>query len=161
MVGDMKPTLYMETTIPSYYSALPSRDIVVLAHQEITREWWSVCVSQYEVFVSELVIQEALRGDPEAAKRRTEAITLFPVLEILPEAERLAGIYLRKIPILKEALRDALHLAIASAHGMDYLVTWNCTHIARGEVRKVLEQINDLEGIVTPTICTPEELTGG
>ena len=161
MVGYMKPTLYMETSVPSYYTALPSRDIVVLAHQEITREWWNVCIFRYEVFVSELVIREALRGDPEAAKRRVEAITLFPVLEITPEAERLAGIYLRKIPILRESLRDALHLAIASAHGIDYLVTWNCTHIARGEVKKALEQINDLEGIVTPTICTPEELTGG
>ena len=100
MVGDMKPTLYLETTIPSYYTALPSRDIVVLAHQEITREWWNVCISQYEIFVSELVIQEALCGDPDAAKRRTEAISLFPVLEILPEAERLAGIYLRKIWII-------------------------------------------------------------
>jgi len=157
----LKPTLYLETTVPSYYTALASRDIIVLAHQEITREWWDTYLPRYEVFVSELVIQEAVCGDSEAAKRRMKAITLFPVLEITPEAERLAEVYLHDIPIFKKAIRDALHLAIASVHGMDYLVTWNCTHIARGEVKKALEQVNELEGIATPTICTPEELMGG
>lgn len=85
----------------------------------------------------------------------------FSVLQIIEEAERLAEVYLGEIPAIENALRDALHLAIASASGIDYMVTWNCAHIARGEVRKALEEINDAEGISTPVICTPEELYGG
>ncbi len=157
----MKPTLYMETTVPSYYTAKPSRDIIVLAHQEITRVWWDCWLSQYEVFISEVVIQEASLGDYDAANRRLSIISSFPVLEITPDCERLADIYLREISIIRNALRDALHLAVASAHGMEYLITWNCTHIARGEVRKALEVVNTLQEIATPTICTPEELIGG
>ena len=155
-----KETLYLETTVVSYFSAWPSRDVIVLAHQQITREWWGTQLSRYEVFVSELVLQEASQGDPEAAKKRLEQIKPFEVLAVSSEAERLADLYLRKIPILKNAIRDALHLAIASAGGMDYLATWNCVHIARGEVRKALERVNDDESIGTPTICTPEELLG-
>ena len=157
----MRETLYLETTIPSYLTALPSRDVIVLAHQQITLEWWEDCIRRYEVFVSELVIQEASQGNPESAKRRLEIISQFPILGITTDTERLADVYLRKIPLLRDAARDALHLAIATAHGMDYLVTWNCTHIARAEVRKAIEQLNDLERVVTPTICTPEELLGG
>ena len=156
-----KETVYLETTVVSYLTARLSRDVVVVAHQQITEEWWQTRVHAYDVFVSELVIQEAAQGDPRAVEKRLEAIRHFSILEITAEAEALAAKYLRRIPILRKAVRDALHLAIAVSSGMDYLVTWNCAHIARAEVRRALEGINDEDSIATPTICTPEELLGG
>ena len=156
----MKPTLYLETTVPSYLTAWSSRDVVMLAHQQVTHEWWESRREAYEVFISQIVLDEAAMGDTAAARRRLALLTGFPLLDITQEVERLAAIYLQQIPLPEKAFRDALHLAIACAHGMDYLVTWNCTHIARGEVKRALESINAQEGIVSPTICTPEELLG-
>ncbi len=156
----MKSAVYIETTVISYYTARPSRDLVVAGHQQITQEWWSRCLGRYEALVSELVIQEASQGDSEAAAARLAAIEEFAILAVTPAAEQFAEVYLRNIPLLEAATRDALHLAIASAGGMDYLVTWNCTHIARAEVRRALDRENDALGIATPTICTPEELLG-
>ncbi len=154
-------TVYLESTIPSYLTAFPSRDVIVLAHQQITKEWWDSRLEHYEAYVSELVIQEISAGDADAARKRLEAVSQFPILNITAEAERLAGVYLETIPIIKDEPRDALHLATASASGMDYLLTWNCSHIACAEVRKALEAVNDAEGISTPVVCTPEELSGG
>jgi hypothetical protein len=105
-----RESVYLETTVVSYLTAMPSRDIVVLAHQQVTREWFEKRVNLYDVCVSELVIQEAAEGDPEAAKKRLKALADFKVIEITSQAERLAGIYLHAIPILKNAIRDALHL---------------------------------------------------
>jgi predicted nucleic acid-binding protein len=157
----MAETVYLESTIPSYLRGWPSRDVIVLAHQQITKEWWDSRLDYYDVYVSELVIQEISAGDPDAARKRLEAVERFPVLKIEPEAERLAQVYLEKIPVIADEIRDALHLAIASANGIDYLLTWNCSHIASAEVRKALEVVNDEEGISTPGLCTPEELSGG
>jgi hypothetical protein len=157
----MKETVYLESTVPSYLAARPSRDVLVLAHQQVTQEWWHTRLELYEVFVSELVLQEMSSGDSVAAKKRIESVSRFPIIPITEEAESLAQIYLEKIPALEKALRDALHLAIASASKMDYVLTWNCAHIASGEVKRALGQVNRGEGIPTPTICTPEELLGG
>ena len=156
----MGSTVYLESTIPSYYTSDKSRDLVILAHQQITTEWWDKYLPEYEVYISELVLQEISAGDTDAAKKRNDVVADFPVLAINETVEKLAEIYVKNITILKEAVRDALHLAVASAHGMDYIVTWNCKHIARGEVMRAFESINDSEGILSPTICTPEELIG-
>ncbi|MBS3733748.1 MAG: type II toxin-antitoxin system VapC family toxin [Phycisphaerae bacterium] len=156
----VRPSVYLETTVVSYYTALPSRDIVVLAHQQLTAEWWHRHMHDYEVLVSALVLEEAAQGNEAAAQRRLEAMEDFPVLEITQEAENLASVYKDQIAVLADSGRDALHLAIASASGADYLVTWNCRHIARAIVRRELEGINDQQGIATPTVCTPEELLG-
>jgi predicted nucleic acid-binding protein len=153
-----KPSVYLESSAVSYYIARPSRDVIVLAHQHVTREWWEECLPALEVFVSPLVIEEASQGDPDAAKRRLDVLAVFAVLEITQEAELLANQYLAEVPPLKDSPRDALHVAIASSSGMDYLATWNCAHIASGRVRKAIESVNDSRSIATPTICTPEEL---
>jgi predicted nucleic acid-binding protein len=154
----MKPTLYLETTIPSYLTARPFRDVVVLAHQQITIEWWDRRRSDFEIFVSQVVLDEAAMGDADAAKRRLESLASLPLLEANEEVQRMAHIYTRQIPLPPRAARDAAHMAFASVHGIEYLLTWNCTHIARGEVKRALLRINTAEGIETPTICTPEEL---
>lgn len=131
---------------------------MVLAHQEITREWWQRCQPHYDVFVSELVHREAEQGDREAARKRIAFLHGFPVLQITDDARELAELYARKIPLPRDAGADGLHLAIATWNRMDYLLTWNCRHIAGGLVRRRLPEINSEIGFVSPTICTPEEL---
>lgn len=156
----MKESIYVETTVVSYYTSKPSRDIIVLAHQEISRQWWPKAIKRFDVFISEVVIEEAKMGDPDAAKRRLEELKHFPHLKLNDEVEKMAQVYIEKLNIPQKALRDAAHLSIASVHNIDYLVTWNCTHLANGEIIKRLIDINNSYGIKTPIICTPEELMG-
>jgi len=160
MLAD-KARLYLETSVLSYMVARPSRDLVVTAHQEITQEWWEQREPRFEVFVSDLVHLEAARGDHEAAGKRLEIIKPFAVLESVAETRALAAVYLKDIPLPTMAGADALHLALAAWHEMDFLLTWNCRHIANGVVRRRLAEINQHRGILSPTICTPEELLYG
>jgi predicted nucleic acid-binding protein len=154
----MKESVYLETTVVSYYTSKPSRDIIVLAHQEITRQWWSHATKTYNIFISEVVMEEAGLGDPEAAKRRLHEIKDFPHLELNNLVEKMARTYMEKLFIPEKSLRDAAHLAIASVHNIDYLVTWNCSHLANGAIIKKLVTLNKTYGVHTPIICTPEEL---
>ncbi len=154
----MKGSVYLETTVVSYYTSKPTRDIIVLAHQEITRQWWPKAIRQFDIFISEVVIEEASLGDQEVAKRRLEVLRDFPHLELNDEVEKMAQVYMERLEIPEKSFRDAAHLAIACIHSVDYLVTWNCAHLANGEVIKKLTRINESCGIQTPIICTPEEL---
>ena len=154
----VKESVYLDTSVVSYYTSKPSRDIIALAHQEITRQWWHKAINRYNVFISEVVIEEASFGDPDAAKRRLEELIDFPHLELDDMVEEMAKIYMERLDIPEKSFRDAAHLAVASVHDIDYLVTWNCTHLANGEVIKKLVKINESSGIHTPIICTPEEL---
>ena len=153
-----RATLYLETSVVSYLAARRSRDIIVLAHQELTRDWWQGSQSKFEIFVSEIVLEEARAGDSDAADARLKALDPFPTLPLVPEVEQLADTYMREVPFPAKAARDALHIALASVHGMEYLVTWNCRHIADGRVRRRVRDINAREGLSVPTICTPQEL---
>src|SRR5262245_55107615 len=156
----MKPRVYLETTIPSYLTAWPSRDLVRAAHQQITREWWE-SRQDYELFVSQLVIRECQAGDREAATARLEALEGLPLLEQGVEAESLARALLDGVPLPVRATADALHIATAAVHGMDYLLTWNCTHIANAALRGRIGSVCRDAGFEPPAICTPEELPGG
>ena len=156
----MKESIYLETTVVSYYTSRPSRDIIVIAHQEITREWWPEATKRFDVFISEVVVEEASLGDPEAAQRRLKEIETFPHLELNNEVEEMAKVYMEKLGIPDKSFRDAAHLAVACIHSVDYFVTWNCTHLANGEIIKKLIEINQLLGVYTPVICTPEALMG-
>lgn len=157
----MKQTLYLETTVPSYLVARPSRDIIVLAHQEITRDWWENQRERFDIYISEIILNEASRGDKNLAQNRLQLLSSFSLLEITSQSEDLANTYIKELNIPKSAIRDAAHIAIASVHRMDYLMTWNCTHIANGEIIKKIVEINHSFEISTPIICTPEELMGG
>ena len=153
-----KPALYLETTVVSYLAARPSSDVVTLTHQEMTRQWWEKRRKQYAIFVSEVVHIEANRGDAEAARRRIQIIKPFPVLRATRDARELAKHYMSMIPLPRCAEADALHLAIAVINRMDYLVTWNCRHLAAARVRRAAEHINRVRELAPCTICTPEEL---
>ena len=154
----MKPKVYVETTIVSYLSALPSRDIVLAAHQQLTREWWARR-ERFELFVSRPVWDEAARGDAEAAARRIAALDGIPVLLVSAEASEFADRLLATTILPTKAAIDALHVAVAVLSGMDYLLTWNCTHIANATIRGRIEQACRAAGMQAPIICTPEELT--
>ncbi len=156
----MKSTLYLETTIPSYLTARQSRDIIVLAHQQITQEWWEVRRMHYEIYISPVVINEIQLGDNKAAEQRLHIIKDIEILAATQEVEEVTELYLAELSLPKKAIRDATHLAFACVYGLDFLLTWNCTHIANAEIRKKLNEINAKHEILTPIICTPEELMG-
>lgn len=153
-----KQSVYIETTVVSYLTARPSRDLIVAAHQQVTEEWWDNTLPLLDPFVSPIVIEEASMGDEAAAKVRLEKIAGFPVLEITDEVGELAELYFERIPIPDKARGDAYHLAVATYHGMDFLVSWNFAHILSARVRAVIQDINTIRGISTPIICAPEEV---
>ena len=156
----MPPRLYLETTIPSYLVARPSRDLRLMADQEITRRWWEKCRADYEVFISELVLEEAVRGDTEMAAERLKALANVPQLAQRPEADELGELILKREIIPAIASPDAAHIALAAVHGMDYLLTWNCKHIANPRNRSRLEAACGEAGFRCPNICTPYVLLG-
>lgn len=153
-----KQSVYIETTVVSYLTARPSRDLIVAAHQQVTEEWWDNTLPLLDPFVSPIVIEEASMGDEAAAKVRLEKIAGFPVLEITDEVGELAELYFERIPIPDKARGDAYHLAVATYHGMDFSVSWNFAHILSARVRAVIQDINTIRGISTPIICAPEEV---
>ncbi|MBL8028920.1 MAG: type II toxin-antitoxin system VapC family toxin [Fibrobacteres bacterium] len=154
----MKPKVYVETTVISYYTAKPSNDIFLLARQRVTEQWWSHAVQNLSLFISEAVIEEAREGDKVAAAKRLEHLNKMPSLEINEDTTKIYQIYIKELPIPPKAHRDALHIAVASIHGMDYIVSWNCKHIANGFIIKKIMEINTRLGIPVPVIVTPDEL---
>lgn len=153
-----KPKIYIETSIPSYLVARRSRDLIAVANQELTQEWWESRKNDFDLVISEFVSREAAAGDPSAAQNRLAVIAGIPELNITDEVGRLAQILIEELPLPKKAQLDALHIAVATVHGIDYLLTWNCTHINNAELRPKIEVLCRLQGYEPPIICTPQEL---
>jgi hypothetical protein len=149
----MKPSVYLETTIPSY---LTSRDLVHAARQQITGEWWNHRV-EFDLYSSRLVVQECQACDAEAAADRLAAIAEIPLLAVVTEVSELAEALIRGVPLLEKFVADWLHIAIATVHGMMYLLTWNCTHIPNF-LRPQIEAVCRAAGFEPPLICTPAQL---
>jgi len=154
----MKANIYIETTIPSYLTAWPSRDLVTAAHQQITHQWWKSQLENFNLFISQIVIDEASLGDPDAAKRRLEILENLPLLDVSNVAGEFAQALIKLVPLPQKAAADALHIGVAVVNGMDYLLTWNCTHIANAVLRTKIEKVCRLKGYEPIIICTPEEL---
>ena len=154
----MAASVYIETTIVSYLTARPSRDLVQRAHQQLTRRWWRTRRSAFDLYVSPPVVQEAAGSDPRRARKRLVALEGVPVLEATTEAMRLAEALVGAAAVPRQAAVDAAHIAIATVHGMVYLLTWNCTHIANATMRSGIERICRTAGYEPPILCTPEEL---
>ena len=153
-------TVYLETTFISYLVSEPSRDVIVAGHQQITREWWAHRRRLFACCVSDVVWKEAARGDPAQAQRRLEAMRELPRLRVSDEVEGLARAILEGGALPPSAFPDAIHIAVAAAERMDYLLTWNCKHIANGAVRRRIEEIFRSRDLYVPAISTPEELMG-
>jgi hypothetical protein len=154
----MNPKVYVETTVVSYLTAWPSQDVLIAAHQHITRDWWETSRDNFELCASQMVIDEAEAGDEEAAKERMQKLSNATMLEITSEARELAKELLRSHALPAKAADDALHVAIAAVHNVPYLLTWNCRHLANAAMRPIIESVCENNGYQAPIICTPEEL---
>lgn len=156
----MKAKVYIETSFIGYLTARPSRDLIVAAQQQITHEWWMHRRSQFDLYGSQLVIQEASKGEKQVASERLEVIKNFQLLELRTEALELAESFITQNALPQKASDDALHIALATIYGIDYLLTWNCKHMANAEIQKKITKISFEQGYEIPTICTPYELMG-
>lgn len=155
---ETKPKAYIETTVVSYLTAWPSRDVVIAGHQQITRQWWTTAADRFELVASQLVVEEARAGDVDAARDRLAALAAVTLLDATDEALRLAEELVAAKAIPENKPEDAAHIAIAVANGVDFLVTWNCRHIANAAMRSRIERICRGAGYEPTVICTPDEL---
>ena len=131
-----------------------------MANLEATRQWWQTRRNQFTLYISQVVLDEVARGDAEIATKRLEILRDFPLLGVSEAVQNLAAQFLTKSNLPPKAADDALHIAAATVYGLDYLLTWNCRHIANAQIQKKLAQISLDAGYELPTICTPYELMG-
>ena len=155
-----KTKIYIETTVVSYFVSRYSQNRIVAGRQAATRRFWSDMIEQYDVFVSDLVLQEAQKGDVSQAKSRLHAIDTFSILKADVIAKNLADILLNEKAIPNKFPEDAAHIAIAAANGIDIIVTWNFSHINNPFTKMMIRQIIENTGLISPEICSPEELLG-
>ncbi|MBL0167924.1 MAG: type II toxin-antitoxin system VapC family toxin [Propionivibrio sp.] len=156
----MKRKIYVETSVISYLTARPSKTIIGAAHQQITMAWWERR-SDYELLVSQSVWQECAAGDPAAAQRRLAALEGISVLAVTQDMIRLAESLIEQAIIPAKAIEDALHISVSTLHHVDFLLTWNCRHIANPMIQEKIAVYLEQLGLFLPIICTPEELLGG
>ena len=154
----MKPKAYLETSMIGYLASPPSLDPMVAANQRVTQEWWQARSGEYDLYISQPVIQEAKVDDEDAAMRHMALLVDLPSLELNRAALDLARALAEGVPIPKEAVEDALHVALATVHGMDYLLTWDREHLAGASIRDEIERVCRARGYEPPLICTPREL---
>jgi hypothetical protein len=154
----MKPRLYLETTIPSYLVARRSRDLRLAADQETTQEWWEQRRHDFDLFVSDTVLIEVGAGNAQFAAARLATLRGLPVLGDSPAAAVLTKRLLAEGILPPTAANDAAHLGLAAAHGMDFLLTWNCRHLNNPALKRRTERACVACGLACPVICTPAEL---
>ncbi len=153
-------TVYVETSIVSYLTARPSSNLIAAAWQKATVDWWDRRRGKFSLYVSDIVLMEAGRGDSTAAERRLAALADIPVLEINDAAVGLSKALMAQGAVPENALDDALHIAVSAVHGVDYLLTWNCRHIDNAETKPVIRSVCAAQQHTCPEICTPQELMG-
>ena len=156
----MNKSVYIESSVISYLTARPSRDLVIAGHQAVTAEWWNERRMRYDVYVSPLVVEEISAGDASAAEERLRVIADIPSVTIAADAESLASAVLAANAVPANSARDALHVAIAATQGIDYLITWNFRHINNASTRTMVVNVVSEFGLVCPVLCSPEELMG-
>ena len=158
MVDIVKRKVYIETTVVSYFTARPHRDLIIAGHQEETRELWPKLTSEYETYVSALVLAEAGKGDVEQAGKRLAAMIDFKLLAVDDDARLLASAIIAGGGVPEEYPEDALHVAVAACHGIDILLTWNYAHLHNPFTGALLRRCVENAGYVCPEICSPGEL---
>src|SRR5437879_4407655 len=153
-------SVYLETTFISYLVARPSRDVIVAGHQQTTQDWWENRRSRFDCSVSQVVIDEASVGDPTEVQKRLAVIGGLPTLALTNEANALTQAIMAAVILPPHAIRDAAHVAVAAVHAVDYLLTWNCKHLANAQIARRIAVVCEKLGRKMPIICTPEELMG-
>lgn len=154
----MKKAVYIESSVISYLTARPSNDLIKSARQAITEEWWQKEKANYDIFVSALVEEEISHGNNEAAEKRLKITKYIPNLSISEQAENIATSLISSGAVPKNSEEDALHIGIATAHGVHFLLTWNFKHINNAETKNIINQTIEELGYLAPILCSPEEL---
>jgi predicted nucleic acid-binding protein len=156
----MSETVYIETSILGYLTARSTKNLILAANIEVTREWWKFHRRAFTLYVSQVVLDEVAQGDTEIAVQRLEMLNGLPLVELNQEVRKLSAQFLKQSNLPAKASDDAVHIAAATVHGLDYLLTWNCKHIANAQIQRKLAEISLDFGYQLPIICTPYELLG-
>jgi hypothetical protein len=156
----VKPKLYIETSVIGYLTSAPVREPLVAAHQQLTREWWQAHRFEYELFTSRIAVEEAIRGNQAEAQLRTQALADVTRVAVTPAVEALVPALLKATGLPLRVYADMSHVAVATIHGMQYLLTWNCRHIANAKILPKVARACREYGYEPPVICTPEQLMG-
>jgi len=151
-------SFYLETSVISYLASQPSRDLVVAANQRLSHDWWNIERSRYELYISKIVADEIARGDQVEAQKRLLLVASLTRLAVTTEVTELADDFLSQSSLPPSAIADSMHIALATVYGIDFLLTWNCRHIANAHIVKKLAAIAQANGYELPTLCTPLEL---
>jgi hypothetical protein len=154
----MTAKVYLETSVISYLASHPSRDLIIAANQQVTHEWWDTRRQDFELYISQLVATEANAGDAAAAQERRQLMAALPILTLSEEAIALAERLVNEGSLPRQSVEDALHIALATVNGLDYLLTWNFKHIANATMRSKIEHVCRSAGYEPPVICTRQEL---
>lgn len=154
-------SVYLETTIISYLVARPSRDLVLAAHQSVTRDWWDTQRPKYRCVISQEVVREVANGEREMAQRRLAMIDDLPRIALGGEVARLVESFMQTGALPPHMRTDAVHLAAAVFARVDYLLTWNCRHLANAQILRRLAKEAARQRLTLPGVCTPMELAGG
>jgi predicted nucleic acid-binding protein len=153
----MRRKVYIETTVPSFYAETRA-DAAAVYRRETTRRWWAEEAPRYDLFVSEFVLGELERGDYPGRAEALQLVRGLPELKAVPEIETIVSVYLERKLMPRGDRGDAAHLAVASFYSVDFLLTWNCRHLANVNKTEHLERVNRELGIFVPTVTTPESL---
>jgi predicted nucleic acid-binding protein len=157
----MLPSVYIETSVISYLVARPSKNLRVASNQELTHRWWQTSRQNFELYASAVVLGEAQRGDAAVAAARVAIARELRLAQVTREALDLAAALVAGAGVPKKANEDALHIATAATNGLDYLLTWNCTHIANAVTIPRVNAICRSHGFEPPLIYTPQEFLDG
>ena len=156
----MNESIYIETIIFGHLTARPTDNLIVAANVKITQDWWNDHRRSFTLYASEIVEDEAGKGDPEMASQRLNLLQSLKLLELTEEVFELSQAFLNQSNLPQKASNDALHMALATVYNLDYLLTWNCKHMANAQIQRKLAQISSDLGYILPVICTPYELIG-
>lgn len=156
----MKLKVYIETSIVSYITARPSRDVVISANQILAQEWWEDYRHEFDLYISELVTDESSKGNAEMAKKRLDLVKNVPFLENNDKVKNLAKEILARNILPVKATLDVFHIAITAVHNIDFLLTLNCKHIANAFIYRRVEEVCRSFGFEPPIVCTPQEILG-
>ncbi|KJH71303.1 type II toxin-antitoxin system VapC family toxin [Aliterella atlantica] len=157
----MSETVYIETSILGYLTARSTKHLILAANIEITKDWWNSRRSAFKLYVSQVVLDEVARGDAEIATKRLEILNGLPLVELNQSVQSLSAQFLSRSNLPPKAADDAVYIAAATVHRLDYLLTWNCKHIANAQIQRKFAEISLDFGYQLPVICTPYELLGG
>ena len=156
----MSETVYIETSILGYLTARSTKNLILAANMEITKDWWESRQNSFTLYTSEAVLDEVAQGDSAIATQRLEILRDVPLLTLNQAVQGLSAQFLARSNLPPKAKVDAIHIAVSTVHGMDYLLTWNCKHIANAQIQGKLAEISLDFGYVLPVLCTPNELMG-